>query len=538
MDLAATQALNDNKITIAETKYAMARCILDGILERKDDVIVFSNSLRTDVVDTMKRIQTKHQAERKLYDLAGNERINNYYTSSTELALQNKQWRSDIKTLEMTTNASVWNIDSVESFNIPPLTLGTWVKLHYKYDMDTIGYALPLYTLHGLDVLQSVLVDIVTRFEFDDGTELSFEVENVQNQSFYKLFGKKQLIIIWLDNCNLPLPWKCNSHLANELVDRCYMMVKNVKLNPITDQNDTLFASIVESLIRTPKLLYSPNMPYDLKPFPNIVTVYEESLQFTSPDNLWRQLSNMDYKYTIVAQQLPRTFSGDMNMSRLKLHFWLSVNKIPSNLLVRNVNNSMKRLIKSDKNSTKLVYVVPRKNIIHIFDIGLNDRIKFSLGPLMPSIVLASTGFESLFDCSIILQNIFYIGVFNSIVITNHTIRPMPQTMQGKQLDAIIGNVRTISHSQINSIMQNHFNQMQQVQPKVIVTVKGLQFVLFEYKDISFYTFVNSISSNAIMFNFYDIMLKLLLENKQKIFENDKNLGICISHFLDYMANK
>lgn len=513
--------------TILETKYAFARNILDKVLAKKNDRQLFQNNLRCEVVETMKTVlSSRFAAEAKLYNLET--RADKHFIDSKREAARNNRWREDVKIIDMDTTRATWDVNNAESFVVPPLTIGTWVAVHMKYDMSVYGYALPLYSLYGIDVLQSVLDDVAARYTSAEES-ISLEMENVQNQTFFKLGVTGKLIIVWMDSVNLPSMW-CTAE-EKPILGRCYVMTRGIETSPLQFVPDPFLDLVVEALVNGNMILYSPNMPYDLKPFPNILAVEESTLEFR-PADLWRQIINVDSKFYVLAQQLPRTYSS-VGMTAQKLLFWLSLDKIPSNMLLRIVTNANKRSIKTDRTSLKLICIMSKEQkVVKIFDLTVKEQPVLSgLGPLMPPIVLAQANFETYMDARVILQPMVYLGIFRGVIFTDKAIKPVFSKIEQGQFADLMATTKTIATGQLNKTFNSYFAQ-EEATPETIVGMKAVRLVRFVYSDLVCYTFLGNVHEE-VQFDLYDTVFRLMMKNKQLIFSKHRNLGITLAHFMD-----
>lgn len=538
MSLLITKPAEDRNLYVLETKYAFARFILDSITNENERAH-FQNSMKTEITTTIKQITTHYQLESVLYNKINIKQRIKYYKASTKAALVNNRWKQDVKLFDGNSSLDyVWNIRELEIFNIPPLSLGKWKLIHSKYSMNNTGYALPIYTLHGIDTLQTVIVDFISRFEIAD-TEFILDVENVQNIIFYKLSYGKSLIVLWLDSVNLPTTWKSNYPEKGDdvqLLNRCYMMTHNIQYINNSILDDPVVNSLLEYIINAPFHLYSEDMPYDLYNFPNLSCIRDTTLTYNSIE-IWDQMSRFEEKYYILAQQLPRTFSN-LSMSVEKLLYWISKDKIPSNLLLRHVNNSIRNYVKNS--FVKFFYIHPQHKSVYVLNLSVRNHRELklpNLGPLLPPTLLPTHSFESSIDCLQIMQSVYYLGIFKTIIFTDVAIRPVSNTITEDEIVEQLSAVRTIHIKQLDRVIQNYFNQ-DGYKYELIANIKDIKFIRISYADLICYAFITDGHSDEnniqIQFNSYDILLKILMVNKQKIFTNYRNLGIVISHFIDY----
>lgn len=536
---------SSRKLTILQTKYAFARFVLESItdeVERRH----FQSIIKTEITPTLKYLTTHFQAESVLYNRINVKQRITYFKSSALAAIQNGNWRDDLKVMDIKLAPSVWDIvGDIEIYNIPPLSLGKWTTIRTKHNMSNTGYALPIYTLYGIDTLQTVLADFVSRFEIvgtgdDNDNSMYLDVENVQNTIFYKLtYGKSRSIILWLDVLNMPMPWKSNypeKMKTVELLSRCYMMTRNIPYISEGIFNEPVVHKLIEHLISAPVHLYSADLPYDLHNFPNLTCIRDTTMVF-DPNEIWNQMLQFEEKNYILAQQMPRTFSRAA-LSVDTLLYWMSKDKIPSNMLVRNIKNSLRSHVKSS--IIKFVYLSPQHKSTYVLNLTIRDRAPklANLGPLLPPVILAGKNFENSFDCAQIMQNVLYLGMFNTIIFTDQAIRPTSNVVPDNEFVERMSAIKTIHIRQLDKIFQNHFNQ-DGYKYELIANTRNIKFVCITFTDLVCFAFIvdcNNEDKCQIQFNAYDLLFKILMENREKIFTNYRNLGIIISQLLDYYS--
>lgn len=533
------------KLNILQTKYAFARFVLESITD-KVERRHFQSIIKTEITPTLKYLTTHFQAESVLYNRINVKQRIAYFKSSALAAIDNGNWRDDLKVLDIKLAPSVWDVvGEIEIYNIPPLSLGKWTTIRARHDMSNTGYALPIYTLYGIDTLQTVLADFVSRFEIveksgtgDEDNNMYLHVENVQNTIFYKLtYGNSRSIILWLDVLNMPMPWKSNfpeKLKSVELLSRCYMMTRNIPYISEGIFNEPVVHKLIEHLISAPVHLYSADLPYDLYNFPNLTCIRDATMVFDCGE-IWNQMLEFEEKNYILAQQMPRTFSRTA-LSVDTLLYWISKDKIPSNLLLRNINNSQRNYVRNS--IIKLVYLLPQHKSTYLLNLTVKDRSPKlpNLGPLLPPILLAGKNFEDSVDCLQIMQNVSYLGMFNTIIFTDISIRPVSNVVVESEFVERMSAIQTIHIRQLDRIFQNHFNQ-DGYKYELIANTRNIKFVCITFTDLVCYAFVvdcNNEDKCQIQFNAYDLLFKILMENREKIFTNYRNLGIIISHLLDY----
>lgn len=531
----------DTRLYILETKYALARFIVDKLQLKATDYITIERNIQCEFTVTMQKLLSNYRFEKQLYNNLTRQEIRR----SFRYTATDNSWMGVTRTLQL---ESTPDMQRIEVFNMSPLTLGHWVSIHARYEMEKIGYALPLYTAHGLDALHEAVINYAAKFElnhdYDDTplpvattintTPISYHIVSVQNIPFYRIFTKEQSFIVWLDSPNFSENWSVIDNKGFDLIDRVYIMVKD------TNFEDPLLKNFLDSLFRDPMLVFSSNMPYDLKPF-EVLQLREDPPQSVTVNggDIWANIQSIPGgRRYLIAQQTPRTYEGDLFMPPSKLYYWLNKNRLPSNMLVRLATDVTKAPMESDRDSFKFVYIPPpsRRSILHVYDmVTLNGKLPRlpNLGPLMPPIIMGKDTFAETMAVNMLMQNVYWVGGMHTLIITTAALRPMSRPwLQKFKLETM----RTITIEQMNQLMANYFQQCPAEDHRTLTHVTNTFFMEFKYADVMCYAFMSSAAGKIAIIHIYKTIFRLLMERADAIMEN-KNLCITLSHFLDYLTS-
>lgn len=535
---------------VLNTKYAIARYILDlttltSTKEREN----FERNFNCSLVDTIKHLMKHYTTERRIYDTMPFAQIHKFYKESKKVVIANDEWRTTTKMVNM--DVAIGNsyiMNRLENFIMPPLILGPWTVMHHKHKMTPTGLALPIYTLHGIDALGYALTTFVNDHEYrhrDVVTGINLKIEYVQNQAFYHLSfvdsqNDTQKLICFLDTPNLPSKWATASKPTNvqksHTIDRVYVMLRNIEFESMTDIPESEFLQkVVHVLLSCKNFVYLGEQPYDLVSFTNLRFNLTETRPFTDQMNFWSKIEMIEAKYLILLQQMPLTV-GLRPLTVGQLMSWINHNKIPSNMLVRSVNLSQRRYIKGDSTVRKLVYVTSDPKEMYIIDVtlGVHQKELPSLGPLIPPIFVAHSTFTVQNEIFGILQNSLFIGKLETIIFTSLAIKPIERFYDDSR---VLRRIYTCDQTSINTIAKVYLNQSP-VDAQVIFYIHPIKFVMFKYRELNIYAFMNATNEEgSISFNVYNVLLKMLFNNKHDLFNDHLDLGISIAHFIDYFSS-